>query len=63
MHTVVWSIFVAAIIAVPVAARYTDERRANFDIWLPEWLARHNQSIFGTLFVAGLVYTATQLVR
>jgi hypothetical protein len=25
-----------------VAARYTDDRRANFDIWLPEWLARHN---------------------
>ena len=36
-----------------VAARYTDDRRANFDIYLPEWLARHNQSIFGTLYVAG----------
>jgi hypothetical protein len=36
-----------------VAARYTDDRRANFDIFLPEWLARHNQAIFGTLYVAG----------
>ena len=36
-----------------VAARYTDDRRANFDIYLPEWLARHNQAIFGTLYVAG----------
>jgi len=39
-----------------VAARYTDDRRANFDIWLPEWLARHNQTIFGSLYVAGLVF-------
>lgn len=37
-----------------VAARYTDERRANFDIYLPEWLARYNKHIFGTLYVAGL---------
>ena len=36
-----------------VAARYTDDRHANFDIWLPEWLARHNKVIFGTLYFAG----------
>ncbi|MDH3379482.1 MAG: hypothetical protein OEQ39_21355 [Gammaproteobacteria bacterium] len=38
-----------------VAARYTDDRRANFDIYLPAWLARHNKLIFGTLFVVGQV--------
>jgi hypothetical protein len=36
-----------------LAARYTEDRRDNFDIYLPAWLARHNQTIFGTLFVAG----------
>lgn len=25
-----------------IAARYTNDRRDNFDIYLPEWLARHN---------------------
>lgn len=40
-----------------VAARYTDDRRDNFDIYLPLWLARHNKVIFGGLFVAGLVFT------
>jgi hypothetical protein len=40
-----------------VAARYTDDRQDNFDIYLPVWLARHNKAIFGTLFVAGLVLT------
>ncbi len=40
----------------PVAARYTDDRRANFDIFLPEWLARYNKEVFGALYVAGVVY-------
>jgi hypothetical protein len=38
-----------------VAARYTDDRRDNFDIYLPLWLARYNKLIFGTLFVVGLL--------
>lgn len=40
-----------------VAARYTDDRRDNFDIWLPRWLARHNKVVFGGLYVLGIVYT------
>jgi len=34
-----------------LAARYTDERASNFDIYLPNWLASRNKTIFGTLFV------------
>ena len=33
-----------------LAARLTDERADNFDIYLPNWMARHNKAIFGTLF-------------
>lgn len=36
-----------------LAARFTDERVDNFDIYLPLWLARHNKAVFGTLFFAG----------
>ncbi len=36
------------------AARYTEERTDNFDIYLPLWLARYNQRIFGTLYVLGM---------
>ena len=39
-----------------IAARYTADRRDNFDIYLPEWLARHNKLIFSVLFTAGLLY-------
>lgn len=40
-----------------VAARFTADRRPNFDIYLPEWLARYNKEIFGTLYVAGIAWT------
>jgi hypothetical protein len=39
-----------------LASRYTDERRENFDIYLPLWLARYNKAIFGTLFLISVVY-------
>ncbi len=35
------------------AARFTADRAANFDIYLPAWLAQYNKLIFGSLFVLG----------
>jgi hypothetical protein len=93
LHTVIWIILVACILAIPVfglqgrfrsalilsgvilaeclvlaanngrcpltdlASRFTDERADNFDIYLPLWLARHNKTIFGTIFVVGELCT------
>ena len=39
-----------------VAAQYTTDRRPNFDIYLPEWVARRNKEIFGTLYLLGLLF-------
>jgi len=36
-----------------IARNYTSEKSDNFDIYLPEWLARYNKAIFGSLFVCG----------
>jgi hypothetical protein len=41
-----------------VAARYTDRREANFDIYLPRWLAEHNKTIFTILYLMGTGYSA-----
>ncbi|MEO6873689.1 MAG: hypothetical protein ABI222_02590 [Opitutaceae bacterium] len=41
-----------------IAARYTRERRGNFDIYLPEWLASRTKIIFGPLFLVGLIIAA-----
>lgn len=46
-----------------VARRYSASEKDNFDIYLPEWLARHNKTIFGTLFVAGLLLVAWRLIE
>ena len=39
-----------------LASRYTEERTDNFDIYLPQWLARHNKTVFGTLFAVGTLF-------
>jgi hypothetical protein len=57
-HAAVWAVFAGCILWIPVAARFTDQRAANFDIYLPEWLARNNQRLFGALFVLGLAILA-----
>jgi hypothetical protein len=46
-----------------VAARYTEERHDNFDIYLPLWLARYNKQIFGTLYVGGILFTVGMWAR
>ena len=63
-----WAIALSALVIVEVAvlavnrwrcpltdlaARYTDDRSENFDIYLPSWIARNNKVIFGSLFTAG----------
>lgn len=45
-----------------IAARYTDDRSDNFDIYLPVWIARHNKLIFGALFLAGTLYALARWI-
>lgn len=46
-----------------LAARYTADRRANFDIYLPVWLAEHNKILFGALYLGGAVFTLVHWLR
>jgi len=39
-----------------LASRYSDDRQENFDIYLPIWLARRNQVIFGALYFGGTLF-------
>jgi hypothetical protein len=45
------------------AARFTADRAANFDIYLPLWLAQYNKLIFGTLFFIGEFVVAIAFLR
>lgn len=45
-----------------LAYRYTDDRRPAFDIFLPEWLAEHNKTIYSILFAIGMVIVIYRLL-
>lgn len=47
----------------PLAARYTDERGDNFDIFLPSWLARYNKWIFTPIALAGILLVVYRALR
>jgi len=38
----------------PIASKYTNNRSANFDIFLPEWFAKYNKILFTSIFLVGL---------
>ncbi len=38
-----------------LARRYSESTKDNFDIFLPNWLAKHNKLIFTTIFLIGVV--------
>ena len=43
-----------------IAEGYTLNRRANFDIYLPEWLAKHNVRLFAVLIVVEVFIVAAK---
>ena len=38
-----------------MARKYSDSKRPNFDIYLPGWLARHNQLIYSIIVLIAVV--------
>ena len=44
-----------------VARNYSNSGRDNFDIFLPNWLARYNKLIFTSLYVIGLMLVCYRL--
>ena len=46
-----------------IARRYSNSDRDNFDIFLPNWLARYNQLIFTTVYIVGLLLAGYRLLQ
>jgi hypothetical protein len=38
-----------------IARKYSGSQKDNFDIFLPEWLAKYNKQIFTTLYLVGVI--------
>ncbi len=45
-----------------ITRNYSDSTMDNFDIFLPNWLARHNKRIYTSLFVIALCILAYRLI-
>ena len=46
-----------------IARNYSDSEGHNFDIFMPNWLARYNKPIFTSLYVAGLLLVCFRLLQ
>lgn len=46
-----------------LARNYSGSDRDNFDIFLPNWLARYNKVIFSTVYVVGLIVVGYRLLH
>jgi len=44
-----------------VARKYSTSEKANFDIFLPEWLARNNKLIYTSIFIVTIIILIYQL--
>lgn len=44
-----------------VARRYSDSQKANFDIYLPNWLAKYNKQIYTGIFLVIISLTVFRL--
>jgi len=45
-----------------LARKYSKSTSDNFDIYLPDWLAKYNKQIFTTIFVVGLIIVFLRLL-
>ena len=45
-----------------IARKYSGSKKDNFDIYLPEWLARNNKTIHTIIMLAGILILIYRLV-
>lgn len=45
-----------------LARKYSDSTRHNFDIYLPEWLAKYNKLIYTSIMGIGVIFLCIRLL-
>ena len=46
-----------------IARKYSDSTKANFDIYLPNWLAKYNKSIYTSILGIIFIITIYQILK
>jgi len=62
LEGLVLTIFKAVCPVTLVARKYSDSQAHNFDIYLPEWLAKYNKSIYSSIVFVAVHILIYQLV-
>lgn len=55
MEAVILLIFKSMCPVTLIAQKYSDSEMANFDIYLPNWLAKYNKLIYSAIVLAAIV--------
>jgi len=46
-----------------VARKYSDSQKDNFDIYLPNWMAKYNKPIYTTLVIIAIIVLIYRLIN
>jgi len=46
-----------------IARNFSDSRKDNFDIYLPNWLAKYNKIIFTSIFAIGVLLVVYRTIK
>ena len=46
-----------------IARKYSNSTKANFDIYLPNWLAKHNKAIYTSILIFIMLLTVYRLLE
>lgn len=62
MEGIVLLVFKTVCPVTLVARKYSNSTKPNFDIYLPNWLAKYNKPIYSTIVLIALVILAYRLI-
>ena len=55
MEAIILLIFKSMCPVTLIAQKYSDSTKANFDIYLPNWLAKYNKLIYSMIVLAAII--------
>lgn len=61
METLILIIFKRVCPITLIARNYSDSKNDNFDIYLPNWIARYNKEIYSTIVLFAIVILIVRL--
>jgi NhaP-type Na+/H+ or K+/H+ antiporter len=62
MEGLILLVFKAVCPVTLIARKYSDSQAHNFDIFLPEWLAKHNKTIYTSIVALSVIVLIYQLI-